>query len=248
MKKLFALVLAAAMLLCCVCYAETATEEGVITLYLTGISMDGENVFNAADIGMNMMLTLNPDGTVTGTASAEGEESASTGTWVEDGDNAIITIDDQPMVMSASEDGLQLVGTMESDGVTQYLYFGFEPATPSFNAPAIVAAADASAFNGNWTASFISAFGMNLNMEAAMAEGLGELLGADGTDLTLKISDGNVTVFGTDAGAFTFADGHLVMDLGSEELASFTQTVDLCEDGSLLYSVMGMNIYFSAAE
>ena len=104
---------------------------------------------------------------------------------------------------------------------------------------------DISAFDGTWTLSLISAFGYNLSVEAAMDQGLGEMLGASADNLDIVIDNGAVSVFGQEALPFTFADGALTFSLGDEEL-NLDQTVVLCDDGSLKYTMMGMDMYFIA--
>lgn len=240
MKKILALVLTLTLLCCsALTLAETATET--MTIYLTGLSQDGETILNPADLGMTMAITLNPDGTLEAVSTGAGEESTAQGTWTENEDSAVLTIDGADLIVTPTEDGTGFVATMDD----LYYYFGFEPAVSSVVLPTAVVADDIAAFDGTWTLSLISAFGINLNAQDAMDQGLGDLLGATAENLDIVIDNGAVSIFGQEALPFTFADGALTFSLGDAEI-NLDQTIVLCDDGSLKYTLMGMDLYFIA--
>lgn len=240
MKKILALVLVLALLCCsALTLAETATET--MTLYLTGLSQDGETILNPADFGMTMAITLNPDGTLDAVSTGAGEESTTQGTWTENEDSAVLTIDGADLIVTPTEDGTGFVAAMDD----LYYYFGFEPAVSSVVLANTIAADDITAFDGTWTWSSLSAYGMTISIQDALDMGLGDMLGATVDNLDLVIDNGSVSIFGKDAIPFNFADGALAFSLGDEEL-NLDQSIELCEDGSLKYTVMGMDLYFIA--
>lgn len=234
MKKILALVLALT-LLCCSALTLAETATAMMTLYVTDFMG-----MNPADMGIEMAITLYTDNTA---SFAQGED-ALTGTWTEQEDGSVMA--------DFGEDGGQILLVANEDGTVT----GFDPASDmsitlspeaptAAEMPEAVAADDISAFDGTWTLSLISAFGYNLSVEAAMDQGLGEMLGASADNLDIVIDNGAVSVFGQEALPFTFADGALTFSLGDEEL-NLDQTVVLCDDGSLKYTMMGMDMYFIA--
>lgn len=242
MKKALSLVLALALLLCGItAVAETATE--VLTLYLASVSMDnGENWMDVASLGMTVNFTLYDNGTVLGVSAMGSEEESVEGTWVEDGDAVVVTIDGDAMTIVANEAGELLA---EMDG----LIYSFSLTAPeAVVLPATVAADDAAAFNGTWDMGYLTAKGMTLNMAALMSEpATAEMLGISVDNAQLVITDGSVTLFGEDLGQFTMKDGALVLEL--EGFESLNQKVALAEDGSLIYTMLeGMDLYFTKAE
>ncbi len=240
MKKILALVLALTLLCCsALTLAETATET--MTLYLTGVSEDGETILNPADLGMTMAIILNTDGTLDAVTTMAGEESTTPGTWVENEDNAVLTIDGDDLTITATEDGTGFVAVMDD----LYYFFGFEPAESSVVIPSAVAAEDISAYDGTWTLALISAYGINLNVQDAMDMGLGDMLGATADNLDVVIDNGAVSIFGKTAIPFNFEDGALAFSLGDEDV-NLDQSIVLCDDGSLKYTLMGMDLYFIA--
>ena len=223
MKKLIAALMVLVMLCCGFAMAETTTD-------VTG-------TWYASLAGMVVTLQINADGTVTMEVPGMGNNE---GVWEIEGDTLYINRgqeDETPLTITA--DG----ALADPEGA---LTFGREPIA-AIELPAIVPAADISAFNGTWNAGIINAYGMTLDMETAMAEGLGMLVGAD-EDLSMVIDNGSVSVFGSEAITMNFVDGHLEMIFEDETMASLNQYVYTTEDGSVCYELMGMQIYFNKAE
>ena len=98
MKKLSALLLAAVLLLSAAGYAEATDLLG--DWYLNTIVMEGTSV-SAADMGYEMTMSLNEDGTVHIDAMGEAEE----GTWKEEGGNVVIDTEYEAMTFTVGDDG-----------------------------------------------------------------------------------------------------------------------------------------------
>lgn len=226
MKKLIAALMALVMLCCGFAMAETATD-------VTG-------TWYASLAGMVVTLELNPDGTVLMDVAGMGSNE---GVWEIEGDTLYINRgQEDETLLNVNADGT----LADPDGM---MNFGREPIA-AIELPGAVPAADISAFNGTWSASIINAFGMTLDMETAMAEGLGMMLGVseEAQDLTMVIDNGSVAIFGSEAIAMNFVDGHLESIFEDEEMTALNQYVRVMEDGSLCYELMGMQIYFNKAE
>ena len=78
-------------------------------------------------------------------------------------------------------------------------------------------------------------------------DGLGDLLGVE-EDLSLVIQNGSASVFGEDTQTFTFADGKLNIPSPDAETPALEQIIELLEDGTVAYTLMGFQIVFTAAE
>lgn len=218
MKKVAALILTLAMVLCSVAVAETAVA-------VTG-------TWYASMYGMVVQLDVNEDGTCVMDIAGFG---ANTGVWEVEADKLYIDRGTE------SETVLTIEGeTMTASSETETLIFTREPVAV-FEAPATVAAADIADFNGTWEGQHISLFGMTLDVATAQAE-LGEMMNMD--TATVVIADGMVSVFGAEAEAFEFADGILKCGEIKEDM-DLTQTVSLNEDGTLVYhlGLFDMSVY-----
>ena len=232
MKKLLVVLVAMAMLLSAFCFAEEADLTGV--WYLSMVAME-EQTMNAADLGMDMTLTLNADGTAAMESVAM--DVSEEGSWTADGNELGITFDGETAPASYEEGYLLLA----SDDEMQMVFSREEPA--AFAAPAAVAAADITDFDGTWTMTMVDAYGMVVNAEMVLPE-LETLFG--GSEPTVIIENGVVTAFGSEEGEqFAFEDGQLVLagpDIEDTEI-SLDQFVTLNEDGTIAYTVMGMIFY-----
>jgi len=215
MKKVFALILALAMVLCSVAMAETATA-------VTGS-------WYASMAGIVIQLDLNEDGTFA--MSLMGETN--TGAWELEGDTLYMERGTEAEVACAvTADSLTAAsGEME-------LVFTREP-IEEFVAPEKVTVDDVAAFNGTWNGTMVSAFGMTFDMDAAQAE-LGAMLGLE--DTKVVIDNGSVSMFGQEAEAFEFADGHLKLAAGSEEM-DLSVTVDMNADGTIVLEMMTIQFF-----
>lgn len=221
MKKILAILLAAVMLLGCTAMAETVD--------LTGS-------WYASMAGMALQLDLNADNTY---AMSMMGEVAGDGVWELDGETLYLDRGTETETafavtadsLYAAEDGMELNFTREP--------------VEQFVAPAKVAAEDASAFNGSWNGTMVSIpeLGMSLDISAAKEE-LGEMLGME--DTTLVIEDGNAAVFGAEAIAFEFTEGHLFLGVGDEEM-NLSMSIDLNEDGTIVLEMLGMQFFFEKA-
>ena len=100
MKKLVSLVLALC-LACCMGFA-CAEEDGSGTWYLVDVmGMD------PSAMGIEMTMILNGDGTAEVQTNMSAEDASKTGTWVLEGNQVVVTIDDSPQTFEITEDGLQ---------------------------------------------------------------------------------------------------------------------------------------------
>jgi hypothetical protein len=221
-KKLTALLLCLLML-CTLASAETVDYSGV--WYLVSVESNGI-ALNPSDIGMEMTMTLNADGTGVVTITDEDDSPA---TWVLDGETLTVTADEQPLAFTMTEDG-QLV----ADNAGNNMYFGREPAGPGFVPAAEIVAEDIAAFDGTWSITTVNAFGMVVPFSAMAEMGM-----ADGN---VVILDGSVTSLGMpDAEVGTLEDGKLVVVSPIE--GSYGKTFSLLEDGTLAMSYMEMVFY-----
>ena len=241
MKKILALVLTLT-LLCCSALTLAETATAMMTLYVTDFMG-----MNPADMGIEMAITLYTDNTA---SFAQGED-ALTGTWTEQEDGSVL--------VDFGEDGGQILLVANEDGTVT----GFDPASDmsitlspeapvAAELPAIVAADDASAFEGNWELNFLV-----LNTEEGrMILPLADLMASPETaaflglseDTSLTIANSAVTLFGKELGEFNFENGVLILPVYQEDM-NLTQCAALCEDGSLCYTLMeGIDLYYVLAE
>ena len=218
MKKALAALVILSMLLGAVALAEAADAAG--TWYLIEMVEDGQSI-NPADLGLTITLTLNDDGSAV-MDSGEGME----GTWTQDGDSVIVTIDGDAMdfaladgTLTAAEDDMTMVFSRDT-------VEGFAPA-------AVVEATAIEDFNGTWEAYKAGIMGMYIDVEQ-----LGE-------NVSVTIENGVVSLGGsmfedsedTQAIEMNFVDGVLSMAVDEENGGSFS--FQLLEDGNL---VMTMNM------
>lgn len=220
MKKIIALVLTLVMLACSAAMAETAVD-------VTG-------TWYGSMAGMVLQLELAADGTYV--MSFAGEEDL--GVWeIEDNKLYMQRGTETETVLDMTESSLSI----QSEDME--VVFTREPIA-AFEAPAKVAVEDASVFAGNWVGTKAYLYGMVLDMEEVQSE-MGDFLGMKDTGLVI---DGtNVAVFGGEADEFVFANGHLEMIVGDEEF-SLSSFVDMNEDGTITYELMGMQFFFEKAE
>ena len=235
MKKLLAILLAMAMLLCAVALAETveAVEEAaepdpaeafVGVWYLNEMQMEGMSI-SPASFGVEMTIELKADGIAVGN-SVQGEEVENKeGTWAVEGDTVTVTIDDEPMVFTVQEGNL----VADSDGMV--MIFGTEKVEAEIFEPA-AARTDAAEeeFAGAWTAFKINMDGTY--MDAAL---LGEEITAtiEGTTVTL-----NGFLFDGDAFETQYADGALAFSVEDPESALIAGIkAQLLEDGTMALTI-----------
>lgn len=234
MKKMLAMLLAAVMLLGCMTLAVAEALDVTGTWYLNKLVADGMTL-NAADLGMNLMLTLNEDGTAV--SSVVGVEDEGVGSWAMTDGALTVTIDEDTLEVAVVDGSL----VIEDDGAQ--MVFTREASVPAFVPAAVVAIEDVAAVDGTWNVSLISVMGLTVSMEEAGTETMEMLLGDAEPQIVLE--GGNVSLFGGDMAPATLADG--VLTIGSEE-EGMLLTISLLEDGMLDLNMMGIEFYFVKAE
>ena len=221
MKKLFAVLLALAMLLSMAAFAEAADVVG--TWYLNELVMDGASM-SPATFGMEMAMTLNEDGTASAATNAVEDEPESSGTWTIDGTTVTVTMNGEDQVFEYADDAL----TADTGDGT--MVFGREPAEGEAYQPGEPVAAAEEDFAGSWTATKAGFDGKYLDW-TVMGDMLGDPMTAaiEGTTLTL-----NGFLFSGEAIETTYADNALTFsaeDPDTEMVGGIT--VQLLEDGTL---------------
>ena len=209
MKKMFSMLLTAAMILamlCCGAFAEAADVTGE---------------WYGSLFGMVMTLTLNEDGTYT--IEMDGEEPDD-GVWKLDGEELILDEDSDDGLVFAY-DGESLYA--EAEGI-EFL-FTREPVEVFEAAPARTDAA-LEEFAGDWSCTLVSMMGMQMPPEMAEIE---MSLSIEGETATMTLG-----LFGepeTVELPVTFADGALTLTIPADyeggEDSVFT--IQLLEDGTM---------------
>ena len=219
MKKFLAALLVLVMVLSSVAFAEITDFTGE---------------WYASAYGMPLTLTVNGDGTVNLSFMDESHD----GKWVvEDGVFYINKGESDETTIKVGEDSM-FVEELNAE-------FTREP-VEAIVLPGFVAADDITAFDGTWTMTYVSAFGMTFDSASAKAE-MGDLLGM-GDDDTAVIENGKVAMFGAEGFELPFVDGHLCQASATTEIDT-SVTVDLCEDGSIACTMLGfVTVYFTRAE
>ena len=209
MKKMFSMLLTAAMILamlCCGAFAEAADVTGE---------------WYGSLFGMVMTMTLNEDGTYT--IEMDGEEPDD-GAWKLDGEELILDEDSDDGLVFAY-DGESLYA--EAEGI-EFL-FTREPVEVFEAAPARTDAA-LEEFAGDWSCTLVSMMGMQMPPEMAEVE---MALSIEGETATMTLG-----LFGepeTVELPVTFADGALTLTIPADyeggEDSVFT--IQLLEDGTM---------------
>ena len=160
MKKLLCALLAI-VLLCACAAAETADVTG--TWYLNEIQTSVMTL-NPAMLGMELVLTLNPDGTAVTTSTASAEQ---TGAWEMDGETVNVTIAGNPQALSLDENG-NLVGVEAETGTT--MVYGREKTEVVYFDPG-TALTDVTVedFDGTWRATIVNMGGVEVPASATGA-------------------------------------------------------------------------------
>ena len=176
MKKLFAVVIALAMLLSAAAVAEATDFTGM--WYLNNMEMEGMTV-SAAEFGMEMTFDLKEDGTVDAHQARGEETDDKQGTWTAEGDTVTITVDGEAMEFALTDGNL----VADADGIKMILgrekiegeaYVAGEPRTDAAEAD----------YAGAWNAFKI--FSEGLYMDAAVV-GFDDLTATvEGTTVTLN--------------------------------------------------------------
>ena len=205
------------------------------TWYLTQMSMGGQ-VYMPADLGMEMSLVLNDDGTAAMLSSFEDE---SAGVWHAEENTAVITINDSEAVFTLLEDG-----TLWAEEEGQALVFSRQASSgPSFVPAAERTDAALEDFSGEWQAAYLMMDGIALPADfPELLDSWPTLFGS--TDQTIRIDGENVVCFGQE-GEYTFQNGRLVQasSIPNGDNGTMDEVLTLHEDGRLSYAWMGLVIF-----
>jgi len=190
MKKFLSVLLALLVMLSGI--SAFASEADLVGDWmLTQASAEGMT-FGAADLGVEMTVTLNADGTATMSMTSDGTTEAAEGSWIMIGDVVTITADNEPADFTYENGRLALT----EDGVTMYLdKDGIIPADaePSMDLSGLLgesevsegtaveaAVPNADELIGAWTLAGASSSGIELTPEALGME-MSVVLNADFT-------------------------------------------------------------------
>ena len=215
MKKLIAVLLILA-LLGTMAMAEAADVVG--TWYAVEVVVEGQT-FSPADFGIEVIVTLNEDGT----ATMDGVGDAAEGTWTIDGDTVTITEKDAEDTVMTLVDGKL---TMSTDETTMV----FSQEAPEAFVPAAAIEAALEDFTGIWKAEQIGLEGQYYSVS---------LLGAD---VTATIEDATLTLdgflFSNNSFPVEYADGVLSFSKSDDESGEQVDIrATLLEDGMLMVNL-----------
>jgi len=258
MKKLISL----ALILCMACMLVPAMAEESVTgtWYAVKVTASGVEV-NPADMGMEWTMTFSEDGTFTNVMAVMGQNQETTGTWTFEDGTLSITAEDSTTVLPVAD------GTISIDmGEQGTVVFSREApqASPKAN---VVAAESEDAFLGSWTISSMDFMGVHATKDMFASFGM------EGYDVSLVIEPGKVIMTSAAAGTdpsstemeSVFEDGKLLVkipnlqeslqaaaELGINLEMGDTQTIELVEDGTILYSMdfmgMSMGVYLEKTD
>lgn len=207
-------------------------KDVVGTWYANSLTIDGLNVFHPEAIMMEMTMEIREDGKgeVT-TTSEESEPDVDEFEWKINGDNIVITSDDEVLegVYSDGSISINLDGMTMTLGQEKEEYVPYEPGKVLENTKL-------EDFDGEWNSSLMSAFGMQVPT--------GTLFDIQ---LNLSISGGKATLVTIENGTETTAEleGELdknVLVLKSTEENTEEKTEDDEEDYSM-FSTETMRLY-----
>lgn len=203
-------------------------KDVIGTWYANSLTMDGLSVFHPGAIMMEMTLEINEGGKgkVT-TSSEESEPDVNDFEWEIDGDNLVITSDDEVLEGVYSDGNLSI----DLDGMTMTLgqekeeYVPYEPGKA-------VEDTKIEDFDGEWNSTLMSAFGMQVPT--------GTLFDMQ---LNLSISGGKATLVTIEDGTETTAELAGELDQNALVLKSTEEkTEDDAEDYSI-FSTETMRLY-----
>jgi len=196
-------------------------EDFVGTWNGTIMDMGGGMTMNMSDLGMNMSVTINADGT----AVLNDGESVDTTSWKLTAEGMVEV---ESMILYLTEDGKLC---MTEDGISMYFERGDGTAvTPGIETPAeeaVEVAGELNDFVGLWTGSYMEAEGMKLMLSDM--------------DMTMEITmnaDGVITLYdgeATEEGTWTLVDGKADID---------GMILTLMSDGTLVGEMDGSKIVF----
>ena len=241
MKKLISLIL----ILCMACMLIPAVADEAVTgeWYLKSMKM-GEQEYDAAAMGVNIVMTLSEDGSLSMTMPDSPEPA--TGTWTLDGDQITIDVDETPVSGTITAEAIEL----EQEG--QVMVFTRE-------APVAITVADAKPaesaedFYGQYTIAYVEMEGNLMDM-SSLGYSTGLIIG-EGTFEILPTNDEDMMALTIGMLALTPTE----MEDGALKVASATNPegvdgkIELLEDGMIkitannLSSQSSMVFYFAPA-
>ena len=203
-------------------------KDVIGTWYANSLTMDGLSVFHTGAIMMEMTLELNEGckGKVT-TSSEESEPDVNDFEWEIDGDNLVITSDDEVLEGVYSDGNLSI----DLDGMTMTLgqekeeYVPYEPGKA-------VEDTKIEDFDGEWNSTLMSAFGMQVPT--------GTLFDMQ---LNLSISGGKATLVTIEDGTETTAELEGELDQNALVLKSTEEKTEDEEEDYSLFSTETMRLY-----
>lgn len=214
--------------LVCVNVYALDNKDVIGTWYANSLTMDGLSVFHPGAIMMEMTLEINEGGKgkVT-TSSEESEPDVNDFEWEIDGDNLVITSDDEVLEGVYSDGNLSI----DLDGMTMTLgqekeeYVPYEPGKA-------VEDTKIEDFDGEWNSTLMSAFGMQVPT--------GTLFDMQ---LNLSISGGKATLVTIEDGTETTAELEGELDQNALVLKSTEEKTEDEEEDYSLFSTETMRLY-----
>ena len=199
-------------------------KDVVGTWYANSLTMDGLNVFHPGAIMMEMTMEFMEDGKgeVT-TASEESEPDVDEFEWKIDGDNIVITSDDEVLegVYSDGSISVDLDGMTMTLGQEKEEYVPYEPGK-------VLEDTKLEDFDGEWNSSLMSAFGMQVPT--------GTLFDIQ---LNISISGGKATLVTIENGTETTTELEGELDKNALVLKSTEEkTEEKTEDDEEDYSII----------
>ena len=203
-------------------------KDVIGTWYANSLTMDGLSVFHPGAIMMEMTLEINEGGKgkVT-TSSEESEPDVNDFEWKIDGDNIVITSDDEVLEGVYSDGNLSI----DLDGMTMTLgqekeeYVPYEPGKA-------VEDTKIEDFDGDWNSTLMSAFGMQVPT--------GTLFDMQ---MNLSISGGKATLVTIEDGTETPAELEGELDQNALVLKSTEEKTEDEEEDYSLFSTETMRLY-----
>ena len=203
-------------------------KDVIGTWYANSLTMDGLSVFHPGAIMMEMTLEINEGGKgkVT-TSSEESEPDVNDFEWKIDGDNIVITSDDEVLEGVYSDGNLSI----DLDGMTMTLgqekeeYVPYEPGKA-------VEDTKIEDFDGDWNSTLMSAFGMQAPT--------GTLFDMQ---MNLSISGGKATLVTIEDGTETTAELEGELDQNALVLKSTEEKTEDEEEDYSLFSTETMRLY-----
>lgn len=203
-------------------------KDVIGTWYANSLTMDGLSVFHPGAIMMEMTLEINEGGKgkVT-TSSEESEPDVNDFEWKIDGDNIVITSDDEVLegVYSDGNLSIHLDGMTMTLGQEKEEYVPYEPGKA-------VEDTKIEDFDGDWNSTLMSAFGMQVPT--------GTLFDMQ---MNLSISGGKATLVTIEDGTETTAELEGELDQNALVLKSTEEKKEDEEEDYSLFSTETMRLY-----